>query len=180
MEYRHENSEYFWNEHVRENIQLFIYSALCLFVPFFLGHSQFLVGTIVNASIILASLRYKGYKLLPVILLPSIGLFARNIVFGAFTPFLLYMIPFIWLGNFALAFIFRKLYSRKNKSRLSALPIAAITKTSLLFLSAFFLFKLSAIPAIFLSSMGMMQFYTAMTGGIVALAAAKITGTIRH
>ena len=169
MKFEYLNKQEYKLGYIQENIELVIYSALCLFIPFFLGHNQFLIGTIVNASLILAALNLKKYKLLPIILLPSIGVFSRNLIFGNFTMFLVYMIPFIWIGNSILVLTFKKFSLVKKFNKGFTLVLAASLKTLFLFLAAFVLVKSSILPTIFLTTMGLMQFYTAVTGGILAL-----------
>ena len=154
--------------YVYENIEMVIYSALCFFVSFFIGHPQIFVGITVNALLITAALNLKNYKLLPVILLPSLGVLSRGIVFGPFSKFLLYMIPFIWFGNTLLVFSFKYFNLKKKYNYAYTLVIGALLKGAFLFLSAFVLYKLSVLPVIFLTAMGFMQIVTAVSGGIVA------------
>lgn len=151
-----------------ENIELIIYSALCFFVPFFIGHPQIFAGIAVNAVLVTAALNLKGYKLLPVIMIPSLGVLSRGIVFGPFSKFLIYMIPFIWFGNALLVFSFKHFKLKKKYNFAYTLMAGAIIKSGFLFLSAFILYKLSIIPVIFLTAMGFMQFATAVSGGIAA------------
>lgn len=165
----------FWNKqdyrlsYLQENIELVIYSALCLFVPFFIGHPQIVVGVLVNASLIMAALNLKKYKLLPVIVLPSIGVLSRGLIFGPFTHFLLIMIPFIWIGNSILVFAFKKIAVHKRKNKWITLLIGSIAKAAFLFLAAFTLFKFGVLPKVFLTAMGPIQLGTAVGGGIIAL-----------
>jgi len=175
MKFEFLNKQEYPLSYLQENIELVIYSALCLLIPFFIGNNQFLIGAIVNASLILAALNLRNYKLLPIILLPSIGVFSRNLMFGNFTMFLVYMIPFIWIGNSILVFSFKK-FSFKKKW--FTLILAAALKTLFLFLSALVLIKLSVLPVIFLTTMGIMQFYTAITGGLLALSVHQVKKVI--
>lgn len=158
--------------YLQENVELVIYSALCLLIPFFIGHNQFLIGTMVNAALILAALNLRKYKLLPIIMLPSIGVFARNLVFGNFTMFLAYMIPFIWIGNSILVLTFKRFGLTRNKWLV--LILAASLKSGFLFASAFVFVKLSVLPALFLTTMGLMQLYTALAGGVLAFSLHKV------
>lgn len=156
---------------LQENIETVFYAAVCFFVPFLMGHPQLLVGIIVNASLVLCALNLKWYKTLPVIMLPSLGVLSKGLIFGPFTLFLLYIVPFIWLGNAILVFAIKKIrFSNKFKyNRSFALLIGAIMKTAFLFVSALVLVKLSILPTIFLTTMGLMQFYTALIGGGIAI-----------
>ena len=155
-------------DYIKSNIELVIYSMVSFFVPFLLGHPQWLVGTIVNSSLVLAGLNYKNWKILPVVILPSLAVLSRGIIFGPFTIFLLYLIPSIWLGNFVLAYFARK--------KTLGVALGIVTKVVILFGSAFVMVKLSILPPIFLVSMGLLQVYTAVAGAIVALGINKIKG----
>ncbi len=153
----------------RENLELVIYSMTVFFVPFLIGHPQLLVGTIVNAGLVLAGLNLRGYKVFGVAVMPSLAVLSRGIIFGPFTFFILYMIPFIWIGNIAYAYSFNLI-----KNRIAALIAGTIVKVSLLFAVALLLVKIGILPAIFLSAMGLMQLYTAIAGGVLALGINKI------
>jgi len=154
--------------HVQENIEMIIYSAICFFIPFFIGHPQLIVGVIVNASLILAALNLRNYRLLPIIMLPSLGVLSRGIIFGPFTVFLIYMIPFIWIGNSILVYTFKLLNLEKKINRWVTLLIGSITKAAFLFAIAFLFVNLGILPKLFLTTMGIFQFYTAILGGITA------------
>ena len=151
-----------------EAIEVALYSLVGFFLPFMLAHPQWLVGTIVNAMLISAAMSVKGYKLLPVILLPSIGVLSAGLIFGKFTPFLLYMIAFIWVGNGLLVGAFKLFNVHKKWDYTSTLIIGACVKSLFLFIAAFVLFKFGLIPVVFLSAMGIMQWVTVMTGGALA------------
>ncbi|MBU2441931.1 MAG: hypothetical protein KKA43_06375 [Nanoarchaeota archaeon] len=153
-------------------VELVVYSVVAFFVPFLLSHPQLLVGTLVNASLVLAGLNLKNMKLLPVILLPSIAVLTRGAIFGPFTVFLLYMIPFIWIGNSLLVGSMKINIRTVNNISLNQwlrLLIGICAKTIFLALSAFILIKLNIIPELFMTTMGIMQVYTAVAGGVLAL-----------
>jgi hypothetical protein len=147
-----------------EVLELIAYSALALLIPFSLGHPQLLVGILVNTCLVLAALNLKSYKILPVALLPSMGVLARGLVFGPFTMFLVFMIPFIWAGNLILVFAMKKI-----NNKWLALGLGAVLKTAFLFSIATLLINAGVLPKIFAVSMGMVQLYTAIAGGIIAL-----------
>ncbi len=153
-----------------QNIELFFYSALCFFLPLFVGHPQIVVGIGVNAALILAALNLKGCKLLPVILLPSLGVLSRGLLFGPLTIFLIYFIPFIWISNALLVFAFKFFKLKYKLNYFLTLFLGIVFKCSFLFVSALLLFKLGIVPAMFLSAMGYMQIITAICGGLVAFA----------
>jgi len=154
---------------VRETAELVVYSAVCFFIPFFLAHPQILVGTIVNAALILAALNLRGAKVLPVILLPSIGVVAA----GMLNPALLFMIPFIWIGNSVLVLVFKKFRVVEKLEYWKVLLTGAAVKTSFLFASAFALVSFGFIPTPFLTAMGVIQLQTALLGGTMAFVVQK-------
>ena len=91
-----------WLSTFGRTLSVIIFSALCFAVPFLIGHPQLFVGSVVNAALVFAALHFKKYQILPIIILPSLAVATRGLVFGPFTIFLVYLIPFIWLGNMAL------------------------------------------------------------------------------
>jgi hypothetical protein len=154
-----------------QNIETVILSLAGFLVPLFLGHPQILVGVIVNAALIIAALHLKGYRSLPIILMPSLGVLCRGIIFGPYTPHLLYMIPFIWFGNFLLVFSFKNF---KFNYWLN-LAIGTVLKAGFLFTIALIFYKLGLLPVIFLTAMGILQVITAVLGGILAFGYEKIS-----
>ncbi|MCK4621968.1 MAG: hypothetical protein KAT62_07095 [Desulfuromonadales bacterium] len=154
---------------VQENIEMIIYSLICLAAPFTIGHPQFLVGVVVNAALVLSALNLRGWKLLPVIILPSIGVLSRGIIFGPFSIYLVYMVPFIWAGNAILVYAIKQFNLQKKLSSAASIGIGAALKTLFLFGSAFALVQLGVLPVVFLTAMGLMQLYTALAGGMLAL-----------
>ena len=119
---------------VQENIEMISYTFVCFFVPFLIGHPQFIVGTLVNAALVLAAMNIKNYRLLPVIIVPSLGALSRGLIFGPFSRFLVYMIPFIWIGNSLLVFAVKYFHLYRKLNRFFSLGIGAtlLTMTSLL------------------------------------------------
>lgn len=154
---------------VQEYSELIIYSAVAFLIPFLLAHPQLVVGIVVNAALVLAALNTKDYKLLPVVMLPSIAVLARGLIFGPFTMFLIYLIPFIWIGNAILVYAFKELKLKRKMNSIVTLLIGATAKMVFLFLAALLLVKTGVIPAPFLLTMGVFQLSTALAGGVIAL-----------
>jgi hypothetical protein len=150
-------------------VEMLLYSAICFLVPFFFGHPQFVVGIVVNAALVLAALRLDTVKIIPVILTPSLGVLARGLIFGPYTIYLVYMIPFIWIGNALLVYLVKKFKGKVG------LGFGSITKTAFLFGSAYVLVHLSILPAVFLTAMGILQLVTAAIGGTIALGINRIS-----
>lgn len=141
------------------------YITASILIPFLLGHPQLLVGSVINMILTLVALNLSWKKALPIILLPSLAVALRGAVFGPFTVFLLYLTPFIWLGNSLFVGAIKK-FKRNN---VVAVVLSSLLKAGFLYLSAFLLFKLGVIPKIFLTAMGVFQLYTALIGGSSAL-----------
>lgn len=157
-----------------ENLEVISYSAICFFTPFLLGHPQYVVGVVVNAMLILAALRIGKYGVLPVIMLPSLGVLSRGLIFGPYTPLLAYMIPFIWLGNGILVYSIKKIVAEKKFNKWLGLGAGTVAKTAFLFTMASVFVTFGLIPSIFLTSMGILQLATAIGGGIIAFGIHKI------
>ena len=141
-------------------------SFLSFSIPFFLGHSQIITGTIVNASLFLATIYLPKRFFWPMIFFPSLAVLSRGLIFGPFTPFLIHFLPMIWLGNFLLIYTFRNFSAHANFF-LSVL-IAALVKWLTLYLTANIFFKFHLVPRLFLTTMGINQFITAILGGLLA------------
>jgi len=152
----------------QELVEIALYTIVSFFLPLMIGHPQIIVGVLVNTLLITSALNIKGYKLLPVIIAPTLGALSRGILFGPFTIFLVYMIPFIWVGNTILIYIFKALNLNKKTNYWITLLIGSLTKAAFLFGIAYLLFTLNLVPALFLTAMGIFQFYTAILGGIIA------------
>jgi len=98
---------------MKANLVFASVSILSFFAPFAFGHPQWLVGTIVNACLFLGAVYLPKKYYIPLAVLPSLGVLARGLVFGPFTYFLVYFLPFIWLGNLILILVFKKIYEFK-------------------------------------------------------------------
>ena len=146
-------------------------SLLSFVVPFSLGHPQWLVGTIVNACLFLSAIFLPKKFLPPLIILPSLGVLVRGLVFGPLTVFLIYFLPFIWLSNLVLILVFKRFYNLKY---FPSVFFAATIKFLLLLTAANIYFGLHLVPKLFLQTMGIGQFLTALAGGMVSWSLFKI------
>ncbi|MFH1055631.1 MAG: hypothetical protein V1744_06020 [Candidatus Altiarchaeota archaeon] len=147
----------------QQYVEMFALAALGFLLPFTVGHPQILVGVLVNAFIIRAALTLPEHKALLVVFTPVLGALARGLLFGPFTLFLVYMVPFIWAGNYILMKAFRV-----RGNYFLRLGVGSVAKTGLLFGSAYALYSTGLLPALMLSAMGVMQLTTAIAGGILA------------
>jgi len=142
-----------------------ILPSIAFFLPFIFSGPQLITGSVVNCLLIIASFKYSK-AIWPVIVLPSVAALLHGVVFGQFTPFLVFFLPWIWLGNFILVTSF--IYFKKLVSYPLALFFSSIIKAVALYSFALIYFHLSLIPKLFLSSMGLFQFITAILGGTLA------------
>ena len=152
----------------QELFEMLLYAVVAFFLPFFVGHPQIVVGVLVNALLIISALNVKGVKLLPVIIAPSLGALSRGILFGPFTIFLIYMIPFIWIGNFIIVYCFKHFNLYKKLNYALTLITGSLLKAVFLFVIAYLLISIKMLPTLFLTTMGLFQLYTAIAGGILA------------
>ena len=146
-----------------------ILPALAFSIPFLVAGPQLLTGTVVNTLLFLSASRASKKTAITTALLPSIGALLNGLVFGKFTPFLLYFLPFIWISNLILISIFQN-----NSRPVFGILSASIVKSLFLFIIAFVFFRLSVVPQIFLTAMGIFQLTTAVLGGFVYLLINKL------
>jgi hypothetical protein len=155
--------------YAHDTIRVYLYFFVGFLVPFSLGHPQLLVGVVVNTVLVLTALEISSYKkIVPLLFAPSLGVLARGLIFGPYTPFLALMAPFIWAGNAMLVVLVREFYKNRKSNYGIALGAGALIKTGFLFSTAFALVSLSILPALFLETMGIFQLATALVGGAIA------------
>jgi len=175
-------------------MQTILIFLIALIVPTFLGgilskifgstsvistNSQLIVGTIVNAALVVSAINLKGWaKILGVVTMPSISTILSGYVFGTASVYMVYMIPAIWIGNFALIYSYKFLMLGKNKHYFLAGIVGIIVKVAIIF-ALFNLINLFGIfPEKFVdnlrNAMGMTQFITATLGVIAAFVIYKL------
>ena len=131
---------------IAQTIIIFLVSLL---VPTFLGeilksvfatnsvvvtNSQIIIGSIVNTALIMAALNLKGWKsILGVVTMPSIATILGGYVFKTASVYMVYMIPAIWLGNFALVYSFKFIMLAKEKNYFLAGIVGIIVKVAVIF-----------------------------------------------
>ncbi len=160
----------------RDFAQLLVFSFLAFSIPFFFPHPQLLTGVIVNAFLVFAALGMEGRSVLPVVMLPSIGAVANGLLFGPLTIFLVYLVPFIWIGNFVFVFGIKHVMQEKEGGFVEAGAASALLKASAIFLPAYLLYLGGVFPEALLLPMGAVQLATAVGGIIVVGAGKKIVG----
>lgn len=171
-------------------IQTIIIGLIAFLVPTFLAqliktifgaqsvitaNSQLIVGSIVNTALIISAINIKGWKkIIGVVTMPSISTILSGYVFGTASIYMVYMIPAIWLGNFALIYAYKFILLGKNKNYFLAGVVGIIAKVLVIF-GAFELLNLFGIfPTKLVSNlqtaMGMTQLITASIGMLIAFA----------
>ena len=143
-----------------------IFSFLSFAIPFSLSQPQWLIGTTVNTCLFLGAIFLPNRLYLPLIIFPSLGVISRGVIFGPFTPFLIYFLPFIWLANLILILVFKRSFPRFKY--IFSVFLAATAKLLLLVIIANVYFKFNFAPGIFLQAMGINQLLTALSGGIIS------------
>ncbi len=179
---KNESLAEYLTEYVRGSLNLHLYLLVGFLVPFTIGHPQLLVGIVVNATLILGAVELESVrKTVPLLFAPSLGVLARGLIFGPFTPFLAIMLPFIWLGNAILVFGISEFYRKRRINYGITLSAFSAAKAGFLFSIAFIFVSAAILPPVFLSAMGATQLVTALAGGFVAfgLHRSGITGKLR-
>ncbi len=175
-------------------IQTILIYLIALLVPTFLGEllknvfpatsivvtkSQLIIGSMVNASLIVTAMNLKGWaKILGVVTMPSISTILGGYVFKTASVFMVYMIPAIWVGNFALVYAYKKILVQKNKNYFIAGIVGIVIKVAIIF-GAFGILNLMGIfPRKLVTNlqtaMGMTQGITATVGMIIAFVIYKL------
>jgi len=152
----------------REFFDMLTYTLIGFTVHFFFKNPQELLGITINTLLVLAALNLRGWRLIPVIILPSIGALLGSYFFHDMTFIVLAFIPIMWLGNAILVFAFKYLYLARKINFFLTLFIGATTKYLFLTLSAYVFVYFSLVPDVFMLSMGRIQLVTAVFGGLLA------------
>lgn len=135
-------------------------------------YQQLVVGTIVNASLILTALYTKGtIKTIAIATLPSISTIVGGLLFGAMTKYSQIMIPAIWIGNFAFILLYKVLFVNKKIAYPLSAVIAIVTKVAIIYLGFTIMVNLIAVPEMVKTtlntSMGVTQLITATCGSVL-------------
>ncbi len=142
---------------------------IILAVPLLLGQFRWFTGITVNTIFILAALNFRNNSYIPMIFLPSIEKIFGALILGIFFYYLLYIIPFIWIGNGLYISLFRYFKNNIKMHSLASIVLSSLIKTAVIFVPTFILYMFDLVPYLFMIAMGAMQFATAITGGVLAL-----------
>ena len=169
-------------------LQTILIYLVAFLVPTFLGkilsslfgsasvvatNSQIIIGSIVNTALILTALNLKGNaKILGVVAMPSVSTILGGYVFHTASVFMVYMIPAIWLGNYALVYLFKLLLIAKKKNYFLTSICAIVTKVAIIF-ACFSILKYAnffpeKIVTNLQTAMSLTQFITASMGAFIA------------
>ena len=139
------------------------------------SNSQYVVGSLVNTLLILAGVNTDGWKkIVGIVTLPSISALFGGLVLKTSSVYTLYMIPAIWVGNFAIIYLYRYLFVKKNLNYIVTSIIAIITKCAAIYAGFRLLVVANIIPGaskVFTAlnvAMGMNQLVTATIGAVIA------------
>ena len=171
-----------------EVIQTIVIALLAFIVPTFLAqllktifgeesiitsNSQIIVGSIVNTALVVSALNLKGWsKIIPIVTMPSISTIFSGYVFKSASVFMIYMIPAIWIGNFALIIAFKYLMITKTKNYFLTSVVGIICKVAIIFGFFMILKMLNVFPEKIATNlqkaMSIIQLITATIGCFVA------------
>lgn len=135
-------------------------------VPLCIPSPQVVVGVIVNALLALYAIRISSRSYTVMSMTPSIGAVGNGIVLGTITPFLIFFLPFIWIGNMMFIYIIRRF---AYKGAFVSVGVASVMKAAILFFTAYIFVQLHIVPQQFLFAMGTVQLFTALIGGSIAV-----------
>lgn len=177
-------------------IQTTIIALLAFLVPTFLArilsgvfgaqsviatNSQLIVGSIVNTALVISAINLKGWKkILLVVTMPSISTIASGYIFGPISMPMVYMMPAIWLGNFALIFSFKLIMLKMKKNYWISAIVGILAKVLIIYglfclIKLFGVFPPKAIPTL-QKSMSLIQLITATIGCIIGFGIYKLEG----
>ena len=171
-----------------ELVQTIIIALLAFIVPTYLGmlintifgkssviasNAQIIVGSIVNTALVMVAINLKGWKKIAMIVtMPSISAIFGGTVLKTSQVFAMYMIPGIWLGNFAIIFAYKYLYVHKKLNYWLAGIVGIVVKVAIIFgffsiLNMFGVFP-EKVMMNMKKSMGIIQAITASIGVTIA------------
>lgn len=132
-------------------------------VPLLFSGPQLVVGSIVNTLLFVVSKRLSRRELIMMAILPSLAAVGHGVLFGGLTGYLIKLLPFIWVGNFLLMVIYRRI-----SNKWGGVAIASALKAGWLWGAASLLSTMGVVPQIMVPLMGATQLATALIGGVGA------------
>ena len=133
-------------EEIRDSI---ILGLLGFIFPLFLGkliglifgaesmvtsNTQLIIGTIINSMLVVSAFNLTGFRRLwGIIMLPSIATVCSGLLFGPFSMNMVWMMPAIWLGNFAFVYMYKYFFVHREWNYFITGLIAIIVKVFIIF-----------------------------------------------
>lgn len=170
---------------IMEIMQIIFIAISALIVPTFLAgvlnsvfgqnsfiasHSQIIVGSIVNISLITSAINIKGWrKIVAIITLPSISTILGGYVFKTASVYMAYMIPAIWIGNFALVYLYKLLLLKKNINYFLTGVISIAIKVGIIFLGFSILNAFGIFPEKLVSNLQIAMSWTQVVTATIAM-----------
>ncbi len=171
-----------------EIIQTIVIALIAFLVPTFLAklitiifgaesvvasNSQIIVGSIVNTALVISAINLKGWtRIIGVVTMPSISTILGGYVFKTASVYMVYMIPAIWLGNFALIYAYKLLLLDNGKNYFLAGIVGIVTKVLIIYASFQILNIIGIFPPKLVTNlqvaMGTTQAITATIGVIIS------------
>ena len=147
----------------------------------FASNSQIIVGSIVNTALIITGMNLKGWrKIILISTLPSLSAIGSGYIFGNLTKVTIFMIPGIWLGNFALIILMKYLYVNKKINYIISVAISIAVKVAIIFgvlniwMTCSILPNQGIVANTLRNTMGLTQIITTTIGAVVSFAIIKI------
>ena len=138
-------------------------------------NSQIIVGSIVNTALIMTGLNIKGWrKILLIATLPSLSAIGSGYIFGSLSKVTMFMVPGIWLGNFALIMLMKYFYANKGINYVFSAIISIVVKTAIIFgvLNLWMAFSIlpnqGMVASTLKNTMGLTQIVTATIGAVIS------------
>lgn len=141
------------------NLSMFI-------IPLIFDQPQIVIGSIINFCLIYIAFNFKQAELLPAIFLPAIATVLRGALLGSTTPFLIFLMPFIWIAN-ALFVMSLRYFAILNWRFSKIVILSSIVKAFVLFSLSLIIVKALTLPEVLLIAMGPLQLATALIGSAV-------------
>jgi len=135
-------------------------------IPLIFDQPQIVIGSIINFLLIYIAFNFKNNELLPAIFLPAMATVLRGALLGSSTPFLIFLMPLIWIAN-AIFVMSLRYFAILNWKIEKTLILSAILKAGVLFSLSLIVIKALALPEVLFLAMGPMQLLTAAIGSAV-------------
>lgn len=149
--------------------------------PVVIVNTQYIVGSIINASLIVAGINVRGFKkIIALITLPSIYAMSSGLILGSSSIFTVYMIPFIWIGNFTLIYLYKYLFVSKKISYTITSLVSVLAKAAIIFAGFNLLILLTSLDQnnmllnAMTLAMGINQVITGTIGSVIAFTIIKL------